>query len=62
MSSRRCWAVVPAAGSGSRMGSDTPKQYVAIAGKTLLEHSVLALLEVTFQYVQVEELAYCPIF
>ena len=47
MSSRRCWAVVPAAGSGSRMGSDTPKQYVSIAGKTLLEHSVLALLEVT---------------
>ncbi len=41
----RCWAVVPAAGVGSRMASDTPKQYLVIGGKTLLEHSVLSLLQ-----------------
>ena len=40
----RYWAVVPAAGVGSRMGGGLPKQYLQVAGRTLLEHSVLALL------------------
>ena len=40
----RCWGVLPAAGSGSRMGGDTPKQYLEVAGATLLEHSLNALL------------------
>jgi 2-C-methyl-D-erythritol 4-phosphate cytidylyltransferase len=40
----RCWAVVPAAGTGSRMGADVPKQYLQLAGATVLEHSVKALL------------------
>lgn len=40
----RCWAVVPAAGTGSRMGGDTPKQYLEAAGATLIEHSLNALL------------------
>lgn len=40
----RCWAVVPAAGTGSRMGADVPKQYLALAGATVLEHSIRALL------------------
>tara|TARA_R110001599_G_scaffold65838_2_gene185815 strand:- start:65960 stop:66670 length:711 start_codon:yes stop_codon:yes gene_type:complete len=40
----RCWAVVPAAGTGTRMDSDLPKQYMEIAGGTILEHSVKALL------------------
>ena len=39
-----CWAVVPAAGTGSRMGAALPKQYLEVAGVTLLEHSVRALL------------------
>ena len=39
-----CWGVVPAAGIGSRMGSDIPKQYLELAGVALLEHSVRALL------------------
>src|SRR5690554_6066666 len=39
-----CIAVVPAAGVGSRMGMDTPKQYLKVAGKTILEHSIDALL------------------
>lgn len=40
----RCWAVLPAAGIGARMGSDIPKQYLEVAGATLLEHSLRALL------------------
>lgn len=38
------WAVVPAAGSGRRMAADVPKQYLTIAGLTVLEHTVSALL------------------
>ncbi|ATZ12448.1 2-C-methyl-D-erythritol 4-phosphate cytidylyltransferase [Erwinia amylovora] len=37
-------AVVPAAGIGSRMLSGCPKQYLTICGKTILEHSLAALL------------------
>jgi 2-C-methyl-D-erythritol 4-phosphate cytidylyltransferase len=40
----RCWAVVPAAGRGSRMANATPKQYLPLHGRTVLEHSLLALL------------------
>ena len=42
--SRRLHVVIPAAGIGSRMTADTPKQYLKIAGKTLLEYSVDTLL------------------
>jgi 2-C-methyl-D-erythritol 4-phosphate cytidylyltransferase len=38
------WAVVPAGGCGSRMGADKPKQYLTIAGKTILEHTLSRLL------------------
>jgi 2-C-methyl-D-erythritol 4-phosphate cytidylyltransferase len=41
---QRCWGVVPAAGVGSRMDAGLPKQYLQVAGATLLEHSVHALL------------------
>lgn len=34
------WLVIPAAGIGSRMASDRPKQYLQVAGKTLLEHTL----------------------
>jgi len=39
------WAIVPAAGSGKRMGSDAalPKQYLRLNDRTLLEHSLLRL-------------------
>ncbi len=37
-------AVVPAAGVGSRMQADRPKQYLTLHGKTLLEHTVEQLL------------------
>nr|WP_314426078.1 2-C-methyl-D-erythritol 4-phosphate cytidylyltransferase [uncultured Erwinia sp.] len=40
----RVIAVVPAAGIGSRMLSECPKQYLSIGNKTILEHSLDALL------------------
>lgn len=41
----RYWAVIPAAGIGSRMGSAQPKQYLTLRGKTILEHSITRLVE-----------------
>ena len=38
------WAVVPAAGSGRRLGGEIPKQYREIAGAPLMEHTLRALL------------------
>lgn len=38
------WAIVPAAGRGTRIGSDIPKQYLSIAGRSILEHMLDALL------------------
>lgn len=38
------WAVVPAAGSGQRMGSATPKQFLAVAGRPLLSWTLGALI------------------
>jgi 2-C-methyl-D-erythritol 4-phosphate cytidylyltransferase len=37
------FAVVPAAGAGSRFGSERPKQYTPIHGRPMLEHTVRAL-------------------
>lgn len=42
----RCWGIVPAAGVGKRMGSATPKQYLTIAGKPVLQHTLERLLGV----------------
>ncbi len=36
-------ALIPAAGSGIRMGGDTPKQYATLAGRPLIEHAVRCL-------------------
>lgn len=41
---RKIIAIVPAAGVGSRMQADKPKQYLTIAGKTVLQHSLERLL------------------
>ncbi|GEM_PF-52137 len=38
------WAIIPAAGSGTRVGTNIPKQYQVIGSKTVLELSVDALL------------------
>ena len=44
MTERPCWAVVPAAGIGNRMGAAMPKQYLPLAGRTVIEHSLGTLL------------------
>jgi 2-C-methyl-D-erythritol 4-phosphate cytidylyltransferase len=38
----RYFALIPAAGVGARMQADGPKQYMAIAGKPMLAHTVAA--------------------
>src|SRR5438874_1569627 len=40
----RYFGLVPAAGSGSRFGSDVLKQYSPLAGKPMLHHSIARLL------------------
>jgi len=40
-----CWAVVPAAGVGKRMQADRPKQYLQLAGQTVIEHTLARLLQ-----------------
>jgi len=40
----RIWAILPAAGSGRRMASEIPKQYLQLAGRSVLEHSLCAVL------------------
>lgn len=39
----KCSVVVPAAGSGSRYGGEVPKQYVSIAGRPLIAHTLARL-------------------
>ncbi|MDD3519050.1 MAG: 2-C-methyl-D-erythritol 4-phosphate cytidylyltransferase [Chromatiales bacterium] len=45
MSGARHWAVVPAAGVGSRMRADRPKQYLPLLGRQVIEHSLQAFLD-----------------
>jgi 2-C-methyl-D-erythritol 4-phosphate cytidylyltransferase len=42
----RFWGVVPAAGVGKRMGAEIPKQYLEVAGKPVLQHTLERLLGV----------------
>src|SRR5690349_2241320 len=37
------FALIPAAGAGSRMGVETPKQYQVLAGKPLIHHAISRL-------------------
>jgi 2-C-methyl-D-erythritol 4-phosphate cytidylyltransferase len=39
------WAVIPAAGVGSRMQAERPKQYLQLQGKTILEHTLARFLD-----------------
>ncbi len=39
------FALIPAAGVGARMGVSIPKQYLNLAGKSILQHSVDAFLQ-----------------
>lgn len=45
-SSPRHFALVPAAGSGSRMGGELPKQYLPLLGKPLIHYTLAALCRV----------------
>ncbi|NND92251.1 MAG: 2-C-methyl-D-erythritol 4-phosphate cytidylyltransferase [Granulosicoccus sp.] len=40
------WMVVPAAGSGSRLGADVPKQYAMLSGQSMLQHTLSRLVQV----------------
>ena len=42
----RLWALVPCAGTGSRAAAGMPKQYLHIAGKPLILHTLAALAQV----------------
>ena len=44
--SDQLWIVVPAAGYGERMGGPTPKQYLDIAGQSMLQRTLSRLLDV----------------
>ncbi|TWI08254.1 2-C-methyl-D-erythritol 4-phosphate cytidylyltransferase [Aerolutibacter ruishenii] len=44
MSGATVWAVVPAAGRGTRFGGEVPKQYLQAAGRPLIEHALTTLL------------------
>lgn len=37
------FALIPAAGSGSRIGEELPKQYLSLAGKPMIHHAILTL-------------------
>ena len=39
----RCFALIPAAGSGTRMGGERPKQYLTLAGRPVLSHALRTL-------------------
>jgi len=41
------WTIVVAAGSGSRFGGDTPKQFMELAGKRVVDWSVVAASSVS---------------
>lgn len=42
---KEIYFIIPAAGVGSRMGSEIPKQYLEIAGQTVLTHTLNLFLE-----------------
>jgi len=41
----RIWAVVPAGGTGSRMNAVTPKQYMHVGGRTVIEQSLARICQ-----------------
>lgn len=44
--SDKLWIVVPAAGSGARMGGELPKQYITLGEHSMLQHTLTTLLKV----------------
>ena len=48
MGARKKYAIIVAAGSGTRMGGDTPKQFISVGGKPLLRHTIEKFLSLSF--------------
>jgi 2-C-methyl-D-erythritol 4-phosphate cytidylyltransferase/2-C-methyl-D-erythritol 2,4-cyclodiphosphate synthase len=46
MTQARCFALVPCAGVGARAGAQGPKQYVVLAGRSVVAHTLRALAHV----------------
>ncbi len=46
-SAPRCFALLPCAGVGARAGATMPKQYVEIAGRAMVAHTLAALAQVS---------------
>lgn len=44
ISDARVFGLIPAAGTGKRMGSNPPKQYTPLGGRPMLAHAIAALL------------------
>lgn len=44
MSSPHYWVIIPAAGTGARMGTETPKQYLKLHNKAVIEYSLNSFL------------------
>ena len=42
----RLWVLIPCAGSGSRAGMETPKQYQMVAGRPMVAHTLAAFASV----------------
>ncbi|MGI9305628.1 MAG: 2-C-methyl-D-erythritol 4-phosphate cytidylyltransferase [Gammaproteobacteria bacterium] len=40
MTRQRFWVIIPAAGAGARFGATAPKQYLPLAGATVIEHTI----------------------
>ncbi|MEO0369610.1 MAG: 2-C-methyl-D-erythritol 4-phosphate cytidylyltransferase, partial [Pseudomonadota bacterium] len=45
VTTERIWGIIPAAGAGTRLGTTRAKQYLEIAGQSLLERSILGLVK-----------------
>lgn len=41
----QCWAAIPAAGTGSRLATERPKQYLQLRGRSIIEHSLQRFLD-----------------
>lgn len=44
-SPRRCSVVIPAAGSGTRFGSETPKQFLLLGGRAVIAYTIRRFIE-----------------
>ena len=48
MGERKKYAIIVAAGSGTRMGGDVPKQFISVGGKPILRHTIERFQQLPF--------------